>query len=446
MPRGKPLKPVLRISRSGPTTTQPTLRRRVFAPARHVQRELQKTRVPIGHVNSELVKGAAGAARNRREDSATSRAASVTSSRGGEGGSRAWLCKSNPVLFWIATRLHCSPGLSRGMVSVSRSIRAISVAVWAVMAVVAIGCGDDADADDTNTPDAGLDASDGDHHDGTGGAEHEGSGGRASTGNGDAGDKDAGDKPDPKPDAGKPKPDAGPGMNGVDKDLNDCDTHADCVDKADGYECQCDAPAYKGDGKTCACGDGYKKVGKECLADKGTECDDSKDCKTGHCVSGVCCASACDDPPRPRSPTTRPARTAAPASTRTPAATSSATTITFAPTATTATTANARAAPPSIATTTTPAPATTATPTAAAYTTAPTSRRWVARKTTRAARATSVSETSRDRARRPRSPVARTWTIPATSVCAIPKTAVSPSRPTTARPVTQTHARPAVRA
>src|SRR5438552_17678406 len=43
----------------------------------------------------------------------------------------------------------------------------------------------------------------------------------------------------------------------ADSKLNTCDGHATCTNKDGGFDCACSAPAYKGDGKTCACALGY---------------------------------------------------------------------------------------------------------------------------------------------------------------------------------------------
>ena len=83
-----------------------------------------------------------------------------------------------------------------------------------------------------------------------------------------------------------------------DSDLNDCDAHASCENSDGEYSCECNGPAYEGDGQECACADGYVDASGECLAEDGSECEDDDGCENGHCVSGVCCASACDEPPQ----------------------------------------------------------------------------------------------------------------------------------------------------
>jgi hypothetical protein len=214
-----------------------------------------------------------------------------------------------------------------------------SLSTWvtlsAVFCVVAVGCGDDANDLDQDKPDASDDAGDGTSGKGDG----HGSGGRGSTGNpnkndagemmtaSDAGAKDAGDpgsdhetcddltcmKPatcdrDAKtprcvcPDGYEAKTSGGKTTckdvdECADGDLNDCDAHATCTNKAGGYACKCEGPAYAGNGKSCDCADGYTDVDGECLIAQGGGCEDGDACESGHCVAGVCCASACDDPP-----------------------------------------------------------------------------------------------------------------------------------------------------
>lgn len=76
---------------------------------------------------------------------------------------------------------------------------------------------------------------------------------------------------------------------------NDCDAKASCKNTPGGYECKCKA-GYAGDGKTCACADGYLELEGECLAQDGNRCEDDLDCEKGNCVSGICCAVACGSP------------------------------------------------------------------------------------------------------------------------------------------------------
>jgi hypothetical protein len=76
-----------------------------------------------------------------------------------------------------------------------------------------------------------------------------------------------------------------------------CNKNAHCKNTDGGYECECKAPAYAGDGKDdCHCADGFKEKDGECVAPDGNECSDNSDCENGHCVSGICCASACTSP------------------------------------------------------------------------------------------------------------------------------------------------------
>lgn len=78
--------------------------------------------------------------------------------------------------------------------------------------------------------------------------------------------------------------------------LNDCDAHATCTNTASGYECECNGPAWTGDGKSCACAEGYALVDGECLAEDGIACEADADCENANCIAEVCCASACDAP------------------------------------------------------------------------------------------------------------------------------------------------------
>lgn len=75
-----------------------------------------------------------------------------------------------------------------------------------------------------------------------------------------------------------------------------CGKHATCKNTPGSFECSCDGPAYAGDGKQCHCADGYKEQDGVCIAQDGGKCSDNLDCANGHCVSGVCCATACDKP------------------------------------------------------------------------------------------------------------------------------------------------------
>jgi hypothetical protein len=83
----------------------------------------------------------------------------------------------------------------------------------------------------------------------------------------------------------------------ADSTLHNCAAHATCTNKAGGFDCACNGPIYTGDGTTCGCAAGYSLVSGDCLADDGQTCSAGTDCGTGHCVSGICCASACDAPP-----------------------------------------------------------------------------------------------------------------------------------------------------
>jgi hypothetical protein len=83
----------------------------------------------------------------------------------------------------------------------------------------------------------------------------------------------------------------------ADSKLNKCDAHATCTNKKGGFDCACNGPVYTGDGKSCSCATGYSEVSGKCLADNGGSCSKDGDCGGAHCVSGICCASACDAPP-----------------------------------------------------------------------------------------------------------------------------------------------------
>jgi hypothetical protein len=92
------------------------------------------------------------------------------------------------------------------------------------------------------------------------------------------------------------------GSDCVDKDEcagdgdHGCDKNAKCTNQPGGFECACNAPAYKGDGKTCECAAGYELKDGLCLANDGGKCGDPLDCVNGNCVSGICCATACTNP------------------------------------------------------------------------------------------------------------------------------------------------------
>lgn len=83
----------------------------------------------------------------------------------------------------------------------------------------------------------------------------------------------------------------------ADPKLNDCASTAECTNKDGSFTCACPAPAYKGDGKTCECALGFSDQGGKCLANDAKTCASNGDCLHGFCVSGVCCASACDTAP-----------------------------------------------------------------------------------------------------------------------------------------------------
>jgi hypothetical protein len=77
---------------------------------------------------------------------------------------------------------------------------------------------------------------------------------------------------------------------------NNCGKHAKCENKPGSFSCTCQAPAYKGDGKSCECADGYVETDGACVANDGGRCEDNLDCMHGHCQSGICCAQACSNP------------------------------------------------------------------------------------------------------------------------------------------------------
>ncbi|MDH5671250.1 MAG: hypothetical protein OEZ06_03820 [Myxococcales bacterium] len=83
----------------------------------------------------------------------------------------------------------------------------------------------------------------------------------------------------------------------ADASLNDCDENAICANEDGGYSCTCMAPSYTGDGKSCACAEGYELVGGGCMVPNGGSCEQAGDCGSGFCVGTICCAEACDAPP-----------------------------------------------------------------------------------------------------------------------------------------------------
>jgi hypothetical protein len=76
-----------------------------------------------------------------------------------------------------------------------------------------------------------------------------------------------------------------------------CDKHAKCTNTPGSWKCECETPAYVGDGKHCECGDGYTRDSEGlCLASDGLKCADNLDCMNGHCEGGTCCGHSCSTP------------------------------------------------------------------------------------------------------------------------------------------------------
>ena len=76
-----------------------------------------------------------------------------------------------------------------------------------------------------------------------------------------------------------------------------CGEHAKCKNKDGGFDCECEGPAYTGDGKSCECAEGYIRDSDGfCLAEDGKQCSDNLDCMNRHCVGGTCCAQRCSEP------------------------------------------------------------------------------------------------------------------------------------------------------
>ena len=93
----------------------------------------------------------------------------------------------------------------------------------------------------------------------------------------------------------------GDGKNCMDRDectagTDDCHAAATCKNTPGSFECECPAPAWTGDGKTCACATGYEAVGDKCLKSNGGTCTAGTDCAKGNCVGGACCEVACNSP------------------------------------------------------------------------------------------------------------------------------------------------------
>jgi hypothetical protein len=94
---------------------------------------------------------------------------------------------------------------------------------------------------------------------------------------------------------------AGDGSNCRDIDectagTDDCHAAATCTNTPGSFTCACNAPAWTGDGKMCACATGYKAVGDQCLKDNAGPCTAGTECATGYCVGGACCELPCNTP------------------------------------------------------------------------------------------------------------------------------------------------------
>jgi hypothetical protein len=77
---------------------------------------------------------------------------------------------------------------------------------------------------------------------------------------------------------------------------DDCHAGATCTNTPGSFTCACNAPAWTGDGKSCACATGYSLVGEQCLKDNAGPCTTGTECASGNCVGGACCEEACDSP------------------------------------------------------------------------------------------------------------------------------------------------------